>query len=225
MEAMSGVTPILIVEPHALYRVALLHLVQSSGRFSVAAEASCGDEAVRVCASGMVRVTVLCVGNASDVAGIRALATDARVIAVSESEDGETVLAALAAGASAFLPKSASPLEILDAMDRVQLGEVVVHPAAATAGSVVGAKRLDSGLDVARVDRLAPLTRREREIVELLATGLRTASIAECLCVSRRTVEGHLANAYRKLGVRGAVEAVQAALRHPGALPASRRTA
>jgi DNA-binding NarL/FixJ family response regulator len=123
------------------------------------------------------------------------------VVVLSGREDGRTVYEAFKAGARGFGARSAPPEEVLGIVEAVAGGGVAVGPAAATAGLLWVTRAGGSN------DRLSS---REREVLDLLRAGLPARVIGERLFLSRRTVESYLASAYRKLGVRGRHEAVEA---------------
>ncbi|HEX9299195.1 MAG TPA: response regulator transcription factor [Actinomycetota bacterium] len=132
-----------------------------------------------------------------------------RVVVVSERADGATVLGAMRLGVDAYLLKPDGLRRIGDAIRRVLDGERAIDPALEQAavlelGRFARQSRETSGVD-------SSLTRREREILELLAEGLTMQQIGRRLDISPRTVETHVANLYRKLAVRSRVQAVSRA--------------
>ena len=137
---------------------------------------------------------------------VRAIRPDARVVMLSSDARGERVLGALQAGARAFVHKPEGLRTLRDVLTRVARDEVVLPPdlqrdALEELGRAVRRAREGSGVE-------ALLSRRERQILDLLAEGLTTRQIATCLSISPRTVEGHTSGIYRKLVVRTRVQAV-----------------
>lgn len=106
-------------------------------------------------------------------------------------------------GLRAALPLGASAEELAGAVRAVRAGLLVLHPEALAA----------SGTGAAGVATGAPLTSREREIVELMAEGANNRIIASRLAISRHTVKFHVAAILAKLGARSRTEAVALALR------------
>lgn len=203
---------VLVVEPHEPYRHALAELIEESS-YSLVASAAHADEALDAIESKGPALIVLCFrgrADASLAAKLAFAAPEAAIIAISSREDGETVVEALRAGARAFVPKRAAPAEILEAISRTWEGGMFVHPAIAVSGLSWAVEHIGRSRNVEHP--LSRLTPREREIVGYLAEGLTSSGIAVRLFISRRTVEGHLASAYRKLGVRSRIEAVQCVL-------------
>ena len=119
-----------------------------------------------------------------------------KAIAVSDSADQGQIVAAFAAGVSAYVVKTAHPRDIALAVRQAFDASVfLAHDI-----------RLDSSVR-AEIDESVGLTPREREILALVAEGHTNAQIAKRLWVTQQTVKFHLANVYRKLGVANRTEA------------------
>lgn len=112
---------------------------------------------------------------------------------------------ALARGATGYLSKTASAKQLVDDLERVARGEIVINMPPAIDAQLDPPEHAWPGSDLG-------LTERESHILAMLTTGLRNAEIAEALYVSIDTVKTHLRSVYRKLGVRNRAEAVGAAL-------------
>jgi len=125
------------------------------------------------------------------------------IIAVSDDPAQLWTSAARALGLRAALPFSATDEELATGVRAVHAGLLALHPDA-LAPSRVGDAAADAG---------APLTPREREIVELMAEGSSNRTIALRLTISRHTVKFHVASILAKLGARSRAEAVAVALR------------
>jgi DNA-binding NarL/FixJ family response regulator len=127
------------------------------------------------------------------------------VLLVSDQEDEDTLIAGLEAGASGFVTKSSPIGELLDATERVHAGETVVPPhlLGALLGRLIRRRREHD--DALR--RLTRLTRREREVLALLAQGADNAGIAQPLVISPETARTHVQNVLGKLGVHSRLEA------------------
>lgn len=205
---MSARARVLIAEPHEVCRRAIGDLIAGTRNgLTVVAEAAGRREAVALAAHHAPEVILLGLGGPEErdvIAELRASAPKARIVVLSLRDDGEAVFEAMRSGAHGFLPKSVDPSEIVDALRRVAGGDSAVHPSVTMEGLRWGAR---SGGATEGGEVLARLTARERETLELLAQGLGSKAIAARLFLSRRTVEFHLANVYRKLGVHGRIEA------------------
>jgi DNA-binding NarL/FixJ family response regulator len=145
---------------------------------------------------------------------------DSKVIALTTYADDRSVVDALRAGARGFLTKDAGAEEIERAIDAVMRGDAAIDPAvqhhlvdAVAAGEPAEEPQ-------ARPTLPAGLTRREAEVLALIAEGLTNAEIAARLVVSEATVKSHINHLFTKTGVRDRAQAVTYAYRHGLASPA-----
>ena len=142
------------------------------------------------------------------VAIARALDISARVLILSASGEQPDVLAAVKAGATGYLVKSASREELLAAVRRVAAGDTVFTPG--LAGLVLGEfRRMADGPSEPEGDGL---TERETEILKMVAKGLSYKQIAERLVISHRTVQNHVQNTLRKLQIHNRVQLTRYAI-------------
>ena len=126
-----------------------------------------------------------------------ALAPDLRSLVVSSSSETQDIEAAFAAGASAYVVKSAHPDDLATAVRQTFEHSVFTTPR--VAGHVPTRPRLATSR--------AGLTKRELEILRLIAEGLTNGQAARTLWVTEQTIKFHLSNIYRKLGVSNRTEA------------------
>jgi DNA-binding NarL/FixJ family response regulator len=124
-----------------------------------------------------------------------------KVVVLSAHADRGSIDSALAAGASAYIVKSASTLDILSVVRQAATGAIFHAPSPAPRRA---APANSSGLQ--------NLTVRERSVLAGVATGLTTAAIGRDLWLSSHTVKFHLTNIYRKLGVTNRASAVRFAI-------------
>ncbi|MER7730551.1 response regulator transcription factor [Streptomyces erythrochromogenes] len=138
---------------------------------------------------------------------------EVRVLALSTFDMDEYVVAALRAGAYGFLPKDVSPEELGAAVRTVHGGEAVVAPRLLTRLLSAYVRTPAPARPAAAAAAAVPpdMTPREREIWQLLATGLENAEIAAELDISVSTVKNHITGIFGKLGVRDRAQAVIAA--------------
>jgi len=126
-----------------------------------------------------------------------------RVIVLTTIKNDDVVLQAMAAGASAFLTKDATPDEVLSTIRTVYSGDAVTRSAF---GAAESAARSVPGKP--REEALADLSPREREVFLLMARGLSNAEIAEASWISEATVKSHTRAILQKLALRSRVQVV-----------------
>jgi len=205
-------TPIrlLIVDNHTLFRQGLISLLQNEHEFQVIGEAASGDAAMQqalalqpdvvlmdVALPGMDGIETAC-RLLSDLPGVRVL-----MLTVSDSD--EHLLAAIQAGARGYLLKSAGADELFYAIRHVHSGEAILSPAMALRlFNIVRASPTLLPLPTADL----PLTRREQDVLRLLAQGQSNRQIGEVLMVSENTVKTHVRHILEKLELDSRSEAI-----------------
>lgn len=144
---------------------------------------------------------------------------DVRVLVLTTFDVDEHVYGALAAGASGFLLKDATPEEILHGIRVVAAGESLLAPTVTSRLVREFARRPTTGRPDG--ERLASLTDREREVLSLVARGLSNAEIAEDLVVSPATAKTHVSRILTKLGARDRAQLVVVAYESGLVVPGS----
>lgn len=205
----------MVVDDHPMWRDAVARDLAEAG-FEVVATASTGEEALRRAPATRPEVAVvdLRLPTMTGVEVTRELVRadpSLRVLVLSASGERDDVLAAVKAGATGYLVKSASREEFLAAVLSVRAGDAVFTPG--LAGLVLGEfRRLAEdrvGGDDPDVPRLTP---REYEVLRMVATCRSYRQIAEELTLSHRTVQNHVQNTLRKLQLHTRVELVRYAI-------------
>jgi DNA-binding NarL/FixJ family response regulator len=139
----------------------------------------------------------------------RAAVPELRAIVLSRHHDPADIDSALGAGAAAYVVKTAHPDDVASAVRQAFEHSVFMPSGQSGDGAPAGP---------ARLERPGNLTRRELEILKLVAEGHSNATLARMLWVTEQTVKFHLSNVYRKLGVTNRTEASRWAQRN-GVLP------
>lgn len=212
---MTGPVRVMVVDDHPMWREGVARDLTEAG-YEVVAALGEGAQAVRVAAAVDPQVVVLDLQlpDRSGVEVIRGLAgtvPDAKVLVLSASGEQADVLAAVKAGATGYLVKSAAREEFLDAVARTATGDAVFT--AGLAGLVLGEYRRLSTTPAADRDAAAPqLTERETEVLRLVAKGLSYRQIAERLAISHRTVQNHVQHTLGKLQLHNRVELTRYAI-------------
>lgn len=209
---------VVIADDHQLLRQALRRALEDAG-FKVVSEASDGEEAVRLVALDrpdvvVMDVTMPVLDGIEATRRIHAATGDTRVLVLTMHDEDALRVKALRAGAVGFLTKDCAMQEVVETVRRVADGDTVFSPeiaAAMMAEFPLNAERFTNGHEPAVVE--SPLTKREREILQLVADGHSTAEIARSLFISAKTVKNHLASIYAKLDSRDRTQAVLSGMR------------
>ncbi|WP_353950306.1 response regulator transcription factor [Knoellia sp. S7-12] len=219
LDQSSPRTTVLVADDHPLWLGALERDLAQAG-LDVVATAADGPSTVRRTRATRPDVLVLDL-NLPGMRGdevCRALGDlETRVLILSASGEQLDVLAAIKAGATGYLVKSASSADIVAAVNATARGEAVFTPG--LAGLVLGEFRRMAADDAEAeaaprpADRPIPeLTDRETEVLRLVATGMSYKEIAAELVLSHRTVQNHVQNTLGKLHLHNRVELVRFAL-------------
>jgi two-component system, NarL family, nitrate/nitrite response regulator NarL len=207
---------ILVVQDHPLLASAIAFILGSEPDLKVCGIARSGGDAAAVAFRNKADV-VLMDFNLPDVTGpsaaamIRARLPEVAIVFHS-AEDSETALLdAIDAGATAYLTKSATADQIVAAVRRAARGEVLI-PVELFA-KAIERQRITFEKEQDRDRHAAQFTRRELDVLKLLAEGLDTVAIAKKLGIAANTVEWHMRHVIEKLEVRSKLQAVVAAAR------------
>ncbi len=203
----------LLVDDHSLVRAGLRTLLDSIDGVVVVAEAGNGEEALRLAAEFHPDLVVMDIAmpllSGLDAAAlIREALPGTRVLILSMHASDDYVRRALRSGASGYLLKDAAAVELELAVKAVMRGETYLSPRVST--QLVDQYVRGPGVPQGPVDSL---TRRQREILQLIANGRSTKQIAHQLGVSVKTVETHRAQLMERLGLRDVASLVRLAIR------------
>jgi DNA-binding NarL/FixJ family response regulator len=207
-------TTVVLVDDHSIVRQGMSALLSTVDELELVGEAGDGKEAielVRELTPTLVVVDLL-MPNTDGVGLIRALrliSPSSRLAVLTSSEDDQLAFAAIEAGAHAFLLKSMSGDELLQAIQRVLADEVVIHPA-------ITRRILSVVRSIRRPEEnaFASLSERELDVLRVLADGASNARVADTLSISVTTVKTHIGNILSKLHLGDRTEAVAFAWRH-----------
>ena len=205
---------VLLVDDHAVVREGLRTFLDLQDGIEVVGEAADGLDGVA--AAERLRPDVvlmdLVMPRLDGVGAMRELRDrlpGARVIVLTSFADDDRLLPAVQAGAAGYLLKNAEPQELARAVRAAHAGEALLDPQ-------VAARLLES---IARPAARDPLTRREREVLELIGRGMSNKRIARELGIAEKTVKTHVGHVLAKLGVtdrtQAALHAVRAGLVGP----------
>lgn len=200
---------VLVVDDHPMFRDGLRALLASSPDAELVGEAATGEEALALTAELRPDLVVMDV----QMPGIDGIETtrrvlrespEVRVLVVTMFEDDATVFSAMRAGARGYVLKGANYAEMLRAIKAVGDGEAVFGPQ-------IASRLADYFASVrpAEPPQVFPeLSEREREILDLIAGGLKNPEIARRLYLSPKTVRNHVSNILTKLQVADRTQAI-----------------
>jgi DNA-binding NarL/FixJ family response regulator len=143
---------------------------------------------------------------------IKEVSPTTKVVIMTAHHEDRLLVEAVEAGASGFLGKDEAADEVLAAAKSAAEGEVLIDPSTLTRLLHQVAKEREAQRDAMAL--FDELTEREREILQLLAEGMRNEGIAQKLYISPQTVQTHVRNLLAKLGVHSKLEAVAFAVKH-----------
>jgi DNA-binding NarL/FixJ family response regulator len=208
----TGQVRVLLVDDHPVFRDGLRQLLDSTGEFTVVAEAGNGLEALAYARRHRVDVVVMDLNlprmdGVTATMRLREIAPEAKVVVLTTYDGDDHVLPAIEAGAAGYLLKDASRAELIGALRAAARGEPALSPSAARTV-------------LRRVGQPGPelLRPRELELLRLVAGGATNREAAGQLFVSEATVKAYLLRIYERLGARDRASAVATAYQR-GLLP------
>ncbi|RKQ95394.1 LuxR family two component transcriptional regulator [Kushneria sinocarnis] len=198
---------ILIVDDHPLFRRGVQQLLAMSENWTLCGEAESGQQALDICERHRPDLILLDMrmpgmDGIETLTRLREAGVSAPIVMLTVSEEQDDVLAAIRAGASGYLLKDTAPEELLTAIDSLETSDDAFDPR--LMGLLARALREPaSGPEVL----IARLTRRERDILRLIARSYANKEIGRRLDISEGTVKVHMRHLLRKMGMRTRTEA------------------
>jgi len=208
---MAEAIRVLLADDHAVVREGLRSFLELHDAIDIVGEAADGEEAVRLAESHRPDVVLmdLVMPRLDGVGAMRELRRrlpEVKVIVLTSFTDDEQLLPAVQAGAAGYLLKNAQPQELARAVRAAHAGDALLDPH-------IAARLLESIARPAGEAPADPLTRREREVLELIARGLSNKRIARELGIAEKTVKTHAGHVFAKLGVTDRTQAALLAVR------------
>jgi DNA-binding NarL/FixJ family response regulator len=206
---------LLVVDDHAVVRQSMRQVLEQQPGLCVVGEAGDGREAMKL-AEALRPDLVLMDAAMPGLGGIEATRRilrerpGVRVLVLSQHTDQAMVAEALEAGARGYMTKTAGLEELLRAIKTVAAGEHYLSPE--VSGFLV--ERYLDGRRAEPGESTRALSKREREVVQLVAEGHGNAAVAERLGVSKRTVESHRRRIAEKLGAGDTASLTRWAVKH-----------
>ncbi|MBJ6135380.1 response regulator transcription factor [Ochrobactrum sp. Q0168] len=206
----------ILADDHAIVRQGLKLLISVMDDISVVAEASDGTTVMEQVRSAGADLLILDLGMPG-VAGIqfiseiKTVAPKLQILILTANVEPRTIRAAMEAGASAYLTKDGDPEEIGAAIDAVRNGKTYL--AQSIRFAITGSMGSSSSRPAPDIVSPIPLTRRERQILALVAQGLTARDVATRLGISPLTARKHRENLMRKLNLHSSAELTAYAVR------------
>ena len=217
--ATNGEIRVLICEDHRFLADALASLLAEGGHGKlVCPPVQTGEAALEAATRHDPDVIVMDINLPGAMSGLDATRAikekcpKSRVLVITANEEDDVLVPAVEAGASALLEKSSPLDDVLEAIDKVAAGEMLVDPAKLARLMRVLSSQREGSREADLL--LNQLTERETQILQLSAEGLSTAEVAGRLFISPQTVQTHVRNVLAKLGVRSKLQAVAFAAKH-----------
>jgi DNA-binding NarL/FixJ family response regulator len=207
---------VLIVQDHPLLASAIARILEAEEDLTVTGVARRGDEAAAVAARDKPTVVLMDFrlpdsSGPAAAATIKLAAPAAAIVFHSADETETSLLDAIDAGATAYLTKSATADQIVEAVRKAAIGEVLI-PVELFAKAIARQRKVFTD-EQARRNLSAKFTPRELEVLRQLAEGHDTVTLGANLGIAPHTVEWHVRHVIEKLGVHSKLQAVIAAAR------------
>ena len=206
---------VLVVDDHAMVRGGIKALLDLDPEVGDMKEAGNGHEAIQMARSFIPDVVVMDyeMPNFNGIYTTREILKDnpdVKIILVSAHLSREHVMEGIHAGIRGFLPKEAKTGELVTAIKALHSGQTWFK---SNVAELIAPTLIETMKTGNKVKHNGGLTNREREIVTMLASGLSPSAIAEKLSISKRTVEVHKSNVFKKLKINKISELVRYAIK------------
>jgi DNA-binding NarL/FixJ family response regulator len=206
---------LLLADDHTMLREGLRRSMEGEG-FDVVGEACDGDEAVRLAEElrpdvVLMDVSMPVLDGVEATRLVRDKLPDTQVVMLTMHADADIIVKAVRAGASGYLVKDCTTDEVARTVRMAANGETTVSPELAE--SMLQQVQAAQDAEPADADEESVISKREVEVLQLIAEGCSTPEVAEQLYISVKTVKNHLASIYQKLDSRDRTQAVVRAVR------------
>ncbi len=209
---MSSKYSVIIADDHEIFRKGIILILTSSQRYQIVAEARNGIEATEKILNKKPDLCLLDIfmpeRNGIEVVNqIASKSINSKIVMLTSLEDETHIQQAVLAGVDGYLSKEISPENLIDSLQKVMNGERVFSK---TVLALLNNRKSHTLEEIN--SQTVTLTKREQEILELVALEFTTKEIADKLFLSPRTIETHRANVMRKLDVKNSAGLVRFSL-------------
>lgn len=204
---------VMIADDHSMIREGLKQLLELEGDFKVIEEACDGEECIDKLVTVKPDILLLDI-NMPKMNGLEVLQKmkekkmKIKVLVLTVHNEVEYLLKAVDIGVNGYLLKDSESAELKKAINSVVEGENYIQPSLIP---VLNAKMIDRNNDSSKIEKL---TKREMDVLKLLAFGMYNKEVAEKLDISERTVKNHVSNIFKKIGVTDRTQAAVFAIRN-----------
>ena len=190
---------VLLVDDHEVVRQGVRFFLEAQAEFVVVGEAESGSTAVQLAAETIPDVVLMDlvmpgIGGIEATRQVKGISPRSQIVVLTSYHDDEYIFPALQAGAISYILKDVRMDELADAVRRAAADEVTLHPRVAS--RIIQELH---GVKPNEVDLFTELTKREMEVLRLIADGLNNRHIAAELTITEHTVKGHVSNILSKL--------------------------
>ena len=204
---------IMITDDHSMIREGLKNLLELDGEIEVIAEAENGEDCLKKLETITPDVLLLDI-NMPKMNGLEVLQnlkmrkSKINVVVLTVHNEVEYLMKAVDIGVSGYILKDSESSELKKAIFAIANGETYIQP---NLIPVLNSKMIEKNRDEGKIDSL---TKRELEVLKLLAVGMYNKEVAEKLNISERTVKNHVSNIFKKIGVSDRTQAAVYAIKN-----------
>ena len=201
---------IMLVDDHNLVREGIKRILESERDFKIIAEAVDGIDAVKKAISYKPDIILMDINmpNSSGLEALRKiedLGLKVKVIILTSEFKREYIIDAIKIGAKGFLQKNCTSNNLIKAIRDVYMGRSYLQPSLA---NVLSQSIKENSIESLAFNKIDLLTKREYEILELIASGYNNKEIGQILFISEKTVKNHITKLFKKIEVQDRVQAV-----------------
>ncbi len=206
---------LLLADDHRMLRESLRRAMEEHG-FEVVGEAADGEEAVQLAEKlqpdvVLMDVTMPVLDGVAATRRVRDRVPGTQVVILTMHADREVLVDAIRAGAAGYLVKDCSTEDVVDTVRKAASGETALSPE--LAATMLGEVRELARQEAVTAGAEPIISKREEEVLQLIADGRSTTEVGAELYISVKTVKNHLASIYQKLDTRDRTQAVLQAVR------------
>ena len=214
---------IFLADDHVMFRKGIKNILEEAAGLVVSGEAGDGLELlglIKKAAPDMVVLDIAMPGLRGLEAAreIKIISPEVKVLILTMHRDREYVYCAISAGAEGYLLKEDADTELFKAIEKIRSGKYYISP-------LLSGELTHELIRAHQIGQLAAmpdsLTVREREVLKLIADGVKNKEIGDVLFISVRTVEHHRANIMRKLNIKKTADLIKYAIRKGYTSPAA----